>query len=754
MRSTQCPTALMRRQTVATRQTGKEARLNFQSLFEHMQGATKSFHLLRYFSIASLLSIVAATVVLTIYSTSASVRDLREMGEHLNVDKAIMMSNTFGKRLVEFRDVIAPLPADEIRKHPLNTALDADMKRMMRGHDVVKVKIYDLTGKTIYSSDPSQIGEDKRDNQGFIAARNGAPTTELTHRDSFSAFESVIEDRDVLSSYVPIRFSDSGPVEGVFEIYEDVTGFLTRISHARTEVVSVVSGVLILLYLVLFVIVQYADRVLRRQANEIQDASTSLRRANEVLEQRVAERTVELEATNSSLRVTMARHLAVTQSATDAIVTLDAEGTIVGWNPAATRIFGHPEAEVLGKTMTKMMPERYRARHQSGVARFASGGQPRLLSRTTEMHGLTQAGIEFPMELSLSHWRTAEGGLFYSGIIRDISERKQAEEELRSAEERFRGLVEQSIAGIYIIQDVKLAYVNQRFAEIFGYASADELIGQDPLVIVADKDRGLVEANIRQRLEGGLNTLSYGFTAKCKDGSFIEAGLNSSRANYRGRPAIIGMMQDITDKKQTEDKIQRYVAQLETAFRSTVEVATTLSELRDPYTAGHERRVGELAAVIGAEMGFDADRQEGLRVAGHLHDVGKMTIPAEILSKPGKLGAIEFQLIKAHAQASYDVLKAVKWSWPIAEVALQHHERMDGSGYPQGLKGDAILIEARILSVADVVEAMASHRPYRPGLGINAALAEIERGRGTAYDSAATDACLKLFREKGYAIPA
>jgi len=185
-----------------------------------------------------------------------------------------------------------------------------------------------------------------------------------------------------------------------------------------------------------------------------------------------------------------------------------------------------------------------------------------------------------------------------------------------------------------------------------------------------------------------------------------------------------------------------------------VQVATTLSEMRDPYTAGHERRVAEIAVAIGAELGFDAPRLEGLRVAGHLHDIGKITIPAEILSKPGKLSAIEFMLIQGHAQASYDILKNVEFLWPVAEIALQHHERMDGSGYPQGLKGEAILLEARIMAVADVVEAMSSHRPDRAGLGIEKALTEIDRGRGSAYDADVSDACLRLFREKHHQLPA
>jgi PAS domain S-box-containing protein len=334
------------------------------------------------------------------------------------------------------------------------------------------------------------------------------------------------------------------------------------------------------------------------------------------------------------------------------------------------------------------------------------------------------------------------------------AEHERAGDAIRAAEEQFRGLVEQSIAGIYIIQDRKFAYVNRRYAEIFGYATADELIGSDPFMVVSEKDRDAVKQTIRRQMEREAETVSYTFTGLCKDGSIIEAGAHGARASHRGRPAVIGLMQDISEKKRAEDQIRQYVAKLEAAFMRTVEVTMTLSDLRDPYTAGHERRVAEIAVAIGAELGFDAHRQEGLRVAGYLHDVGKMAIPAEILAKPGKLSAVEFALVKGHAQASYDILKNVEFPWPVAQVALQHHERLDGRGYPQGLKGDEILFEARILAVADVVEAMATHRPYRPGLGIEKALAEIERGRGAGFDPVVVDACLTLFREKRYVIPA
>jgi putative nucleotidyltransferase with HDIG domain len=173
-------------------------------------------------------------------------------------------------------------------------------------------------------------------------------------------------------------------------------------------------------------------------------------------------------------------------------------------------------------------------------------------------------------------------------------------------------------------------------------------------------------------------------------------------------------------------------------------------EMRDPYTAGHQSRVADLASAIATEMGLPQEKIDGIRMAGSIHDIGKLSIPAEILSKPTKLTDIEYSLIKEHSRSGYEMLKNVESPWPLAQIVYQHHERMDGSGYPRNLKGDEILIEARIMTVADVVEAMASHRPYRPGLGIDAALAEIEKNKGAHYDNTVVDACLRLFREKGY----
>jgi PAS domain S-box-containing protein len=197
---------------------------------------------------------------------------------------------------------------------------------------------------------------------------------------------------------------------------------------------------------------------------------------------------------------------------------------------------------------------------------------------------------------------------------------------------------------------------------------------------------------------------------------------------------------------------QHALEKLGAVLEDTVQAIATTVEMRDPYTAGHQRRVADLAAAIGGELGLPHERIFAIHLAGMVHDLGKISIPAEILSKPGRLNDIAYALIKQHAQAGYDILKEVDFPWPLAQFVLQHHERLDGSGYPNGLTGDAILLEARIIAVADVIEAMSSHRPYRPGLGLETALAEVSKGRGTLYDADVVDAALRLFHERGYQI--
>jgi HD-GYP domain-containing protein (c-di-GMP phosphodiesterase class II) len=237
-----------------------------------------------------------------------------------------------------------------------------------------------------------------------------------------------------------------------------------------------------------------------------------------------------------------------------------------------------------------------------------------------------------------------------------------------------------------------------------------------------------------------------------KDGTkrYVEASVSLQKDSSDKPKGFRGIVRDVTERKLTEVKLQQTFDSLNNAVGATIQVMVSAIEMRDPYTAGHQLRSANLACAIAAEMELSQDKIDGLRMAGSIHDIGKLSIPAEILSKPTKLTNIEFSLIKEHSLIGYEMMKNVESPWPLAQIVYQHHERMDGSGYPRKLKGDEIIMEARIMAVADVVEAMASHRPYRPGLGIDTALAEIEKNKGTFYDNAVADACLRLFREKEY----
>ncbi len=209
-------------------------------------------------------------------------------------------------------------------------------------------------------------------------------------------------------------------------------------------------------------------------------------------------------------------------------------------------------------------------------------------------------------------------------------------------------------------------------------------------------------------------------------------------------------LMDITERKRLDNNLHASLDHLRKTMNSTVEAIARMVEMRDPYTAGHERRVAQLARAIGEELGLPERQVEGLHVIGYLHDIGKIAMPAEILSKPTTLTEVEHAMVKEHARAGYDILKGLEFPWPVAEAVLQHHERLDGSGYPQGLTAEDIILEARVLMVADVVEAMASHRPYRSAIGSSEAMAEITGNRGRLYDERVVDTCIRLFAEKGF----
>ena len=213
---------------------------------------------------------------------------------------------------------------------------------------------------------------------------------------------------------------------------------------------------------------------------------------------------------------------------------------------------------------------------------------------------------------------------------------------------------------------------------------------------------------------------------------------------------IISSARDVTERKKIQEELQHSSEKLQKAMEGTIQSMARTSEMRDPYTAGHQNRVSRLACAIAGEMGLPADQIEGIRVSGTLHDIGKIYVPAEILSKPGKLRPNEINLLKDHADVGYELLRNIEFPWPVAEIVYQHHERLDGSGYPRGLKGEEICLEARIMGVADVVEAMASHRPYRPAFSMDKAMLEILQKKGVYYDPQVVDACMRLINERQY----
>lgn len=363
----------------------------------------------------------------------------------------------------------------------------------------------------------------------------------------------------------------------------------------------------------------------------------------------------------------------------------------------------------------------------------------------------------------LVRWRVAAGHeTDYARVlvfILDITARKRMEDALRESEDLFRSVVESAPFGLHFY---KLDGA-ERLVFVGSNPAADAILGVDNSVFVGKTFEqafpalaGTQVPDHYRRLaeEGGIwRSERVDYEQDGVSGAFEVSAFGVSP----GEMAVA--FRDVTQRIRTEEELARYRDHLEqlvaertrelTAVHQELDaVATVVSrtvEARDPYTAGHQRRVAALAKAIAERMGFDEDAVESTWVAAKIHDIGKVSVPAEILSKPTRLTRIEYELVKEHSQVAYEILQAVRLRWPIAELVLQHHERLDGSGYPQGLKAEEILPGARVIAVADVVEAMSSHRPYRPAHGLKAALDEVKAGSGTAFDREAVDACVALF---------
>jgi len=335
--------------------------------------------------------------------------------------------------------------------------------------------------------------------------------------------------------------------------------------------------------------------------------------------------------------------------------------------------------------------------------------------------------------------------------LMDITERKKAEQNIKSAKDELQMIMD-SVPVIIFYKDIegRIIRANRTLADslkvpikdivgkttekLFPREQAENMRKDDQEVIISGKPK----RNIIQpyTTPGGLRWLL------------------SDKIPYRDKKGkvtgVIVLAKDITVQRKSEQELQQTLQKLKKTMDATLETMSKIIEVKDPYTSGHQRRVCQLAIRIAQEMKLPEDKIEGIRIASLIHDIGKIGLPTEILSKPTKLTDIEFSLIKGHSQIGYDILKSIDFSYPVVQIVLQHHERLDGSGYPNNLRGNKIILEARILGVADVVEAMSSFRPYRPALEIDAALEEISKNKGILYDPEVVDACSRLFKEKGF----
>lgn len=336
---------------------------------------------------------------------------------------------------------------------------------------------------------------------------------------------------------------------------------------------------------------------------------------------------------------------------------------------------------------------------------------------------------------------------------------KHAEEAFWEKEEKYRWVLN-NMADLVAIMDMNMnfMYVSPAIMRMRGY-TPDEAVAHSMEQVMTPESLELCAKAFEEELKLEAQGKSDPDTVRIlnieqyrKDGSTVmmETYVSFMRNNNGAPVGIISVSRDITERRQAEEKLQHTLERLEKAIAATIQVMVAAVEARDPSTAGHQTRVAQLARAIAVETGLPQDTIDGIHIAGSIHDIGKLSVPAEILAKATKLTDLQFSFIKEHSQIGYDILKNVESPWPLARIVYQHHERMDGTGYPNHLKGDEILMDARIMAVADVVEAMASHRPYRPAYDIKEVLDEIEKNRGILYDADAADACLKLFRKKGY----
>uniref|UniRef100_A0A7V3VU73 PAS domain S-box protein n=1 Tax=candidate division WOR-3 bacterium TaxID=2052148 RepID=A0A7V3VU73_UNCW3 len=422
-------------------------------------------------------------------------------------------------------------------------------------------------------------------------------------------------------------------------------------------------------------------------------------------------------------------------------------------NKFAAEIFGLSQEDFIGKLDTEIFGEEQAKIISAEDQRVLHGETVELISKRMVK------GVERVFHFIKVPLYDEKGEIWgLCGIARDITEMEKIREDLVKSQERLRLISDNITEVIFILNmDLKFMYLTPSI-KIIGYEikellenGIEKLLTRESYLDVMKVLKEELEIE-RLPVKDTKRYRSLLLQMKKKDGSTIwaETSFKFIRGEDDKPVGILGVARDVTETYEAHQELNRSYKQLDRLLEGAVTALAAAVEKRDPYTAGHQRRVTELCQAIAREMGLSENVIHYLRIAGLLHDVGKIYVPAEILAKPATLTPAEFEIIKTHPQVGYEILKPVDFPWPIPEIVLQHHEKNDGSGYPQGLTGDKIMLEAKILCVADIVEAMMSHRPYRPALGIDQALEDINKGRGIKFDPEIVDICIKLFREKGF----
>ncbi|MDA8442143.1 MAG: HD domain-containing protein [Peptococcaceae bacterium] len=490
-----------------------------------------------------------------------------------------------------------------------------------------------------------------------------------------------------------------------------------------------------------------------------------LRTSNEQLEVKVKERAGELDHLNKllqdeyvdALRLSEEKYRGVLDSLGAGVCVISPQMEILTVNGQLSK--WHPNTDFSGKPICyKVYKGKDKPCNGCPVLKtFADGEQHQFIDE-----GILCGEKRF-VRITSSPVKDQNGKIVAATeAVQDITDLKQVQDTLQSrvkerdsrlnlVEGKYFSFTQHSSEGIFIFDPVSLQIqeANTKLLDMLGYNEQEinKLMLSD--ILVADPK--LVSANLQKMINQRVDI--HGLRQyKRKDNSLINADVTYSILKFGMSDICLVNLRDISEQLEAELAKEQSYKNLQLTLNETVSALAAVTEKRDPYTAGHQRRVARLAWSIAKEMNLPEQRVSGILTAGTLHDIGKIYVPADILNKPGKLTDLEMDIIKAHPEVSHEILERIPFECPVADIVLQHHERLDGSGYPFGITESDILLEAKILAVADVVEAMASHRPYRPAAGIEAALAELTDNRGVLYDIAVVDACLRMISYNGFSV--